>query len=302
MSYRIALDETPEEGIKRVICEQYDKALDALVDAGDAPDAVDEAVHDARKKLKKVRAALRLARFAFGEDTYQRENVAARDLGRALSDARDAKARIETLDLLCEAYEAPLDDVPFPSVREALGARLEAVRDESLGGGRTLGAVAEGVRAARRRISAAPFEGDDFEALAPGLAKTYRRGRKARRKAYGDPSVGRFHAWRKRAKYHRYHVRLLAALWPPLMKPWLDEVHRLTDLLGDAHDMAVLVDGLDGLDPDERKTLRGLAETHRRDLEAKARGLGAKLFADAPDALVDRMGCWWAAAMDPESV
>jgi len=50
----------------------------------------DAAVHDARKRLKKARAALRLARPVLGERRFARDNERLRDAGRPLGAVRDA--------------------------------------------------------------------------------------------------------------------------------------------------------------------------------------------------------------------
>src|SRR5689334_2583821 len=67
--------------------------LGRLADAARAlerPGLDDEAVHDARKKLKSARAGLRLLR-PLDEPLYRRENERLRDAGRRLSAVRDGK-------------------------------------------------------------------------------------------------------------------------------------------------------------------------------------------------------------------
>ena len=78
------------------------------------------------------------------------------------------------------------------------------------------------------------------EALVPGLERAYRRGRKRMREAEEEPTTERVHQWRKRAKDHWYHLRLVSDAWPQELEARADEVHRLTDLLGDDHDLAIL--------------------------------------------------------------
>ncbi|NIR50351.1 hypothetical protein GWO43_17745 [candidate division KSB1 bacterium] len=59
MSYRLDDQETLPDGITRIATEQVGRALGQLTTGVDDRD---EAVHDARKCLKKVRAVLRLVR------------------------------------------------------------------------------------------------------------------------------------------------------------------------------------------------------------------------------------------------
>jgi CHAD domain-containing protein len=89
---------------------------------------LDEAVHDTRKRLKRLRAALRLERSAIGDETYRRENAAFRDLGKRLSAPRDAMVLIETLDELTDRFR---DELP-PDMTGPLRARFEQVHERAL--------------------------------------------------------------------------------------------------------------------------------------------------------------------------
>src|ERR1700730_13904044 len=55
-----------------------------------------EAVHNARKRLKAARATLRLLRPALDEEIYRRENLALRDAAKPLGISRDATILAET--------------------------------------------------------------------------------------------------------------------------------------------------------------------------------------------------------------
>jgi len=60
---------------------------------------LEEAIHEARKGLKKCRAVLRLARSSIGP-VYGEGNSQLRDIGRSLSEVRDAPVLVSTLDEL----------------------------------------------------------------------------------------------------------------------------------------------------------------------------------------------------------
>lgn len=78
MRYRLEQGEPITEGITRIAVEQVDKALSELNSPSDDPD---QAMHEARKCFKKVRALLRLARDTLGSQVYKVENVWYRDAG-----------------------------------------------------------------------------------------------------------------------------------------------------------------------------------------------------------------------------
>ncbi|NIS31707.1 MAG: CHAD domain-containing protein, partial [Actinobacteria bacterium] len=57
----------------------------------------DGGIHDARKKLKRLRALLRLVRDDIGDSAYHNENVVLRDTARTLAGMRDAGVLRTTL-------------------------------------------------------------------------------------------------------------------------------------------------------------------------------------------------------------
>src|SRR3954468_16498217 len=112
MAYRLTLDGIPDP-LRRVARQQLDAAADGL----DRPDDPVEAVHDARKRLKKTRALLRLARPAMRADAFRAYQRELRDQGRALSGARDADVMVETVDALAEHNTRRVKRAHFMAVR-----------------------------------------------------------------------------------------------------------------------------------------------------------------------------------------
>src|SRR3954471_24540286 len=94
-AFRIAPGEPVPDEVRRLAIGRIDDALDELRGVSDSSRA--EAVHEARKDLKKLRALLRLARGELGERTFARENACFRDAASELGGARDADAMLETL-------------------------------------------------------------------------------------------------------------------------------------------------------------------------------------------------------------
>ena len=91
MSFVLHLEQPLPLEIERIASEQATSALSELrkiersrTDFEQFVCVVDEAVHTARKALKKTRATLRLVRDEIGEEVYQRENVAYREAGRSV--------------------------------------------------------------------------------------------------------------------------------------------------------------------------------------------------------------------------
>ena len=276
--YRLKKNEPLPEGMARVARGRIDDAIDELSGATDSTS--EEAVHNARKDLKKLRALLRVARGELGKSVYRRENASFRDAAAALAGLRDADVMLVTLEKL------ELDEELSGPLRQS----LEAHRLRTGGGGREQagGEAIEILSEARARIVDWPLEDDGFAAVEPGLRRTYRGGRREWRAMQKEPTVEGLHQWRKRVKELWYDHELLRPLWKPVMKAVGDEAHELSDLLGDDHDLAVLLDWARN-HADAPPELADAVEKRRRDLQEQAFELGARLYADRPKVFIRRL-------------
>lgn len=293
MSYRLQHG----VGFERIAREQLDLALGGLEDP-----KVDrqEAIHEARKCGKRLRALLRLARAGIGDDVYRRENAAIRDAARKASGVRDAEALLETYARLQARFAEEVDWRTLSGVRRALLARREQLDEDGTLPQRITTFAAE-LDAVRDRLPSWPLADVGFGDLAPGLKRSYRRGRKAMRAVEATPSDEGFHAWRKRAKDHRYHLELLRDLWPTQLKARRAEVRALGDLLGDEHDLSILRSTLEAESErfgDAAGLLLDLARRQQAELRAQMWPLGRRLYAERPKALVRRYRRYWQAWQD----
>jgi CYTH domain-containing protein/CHAD domain-containing protein len=291
-AYRLLPDEDAAAGVRRVVVGRLDKAAERLREAGDDGDALAEAIHGARKDLKKARAALRLVRDELGEKTFKRENRALRDAAHTLSASRDAEVKLTTLDSLVDGDR----DVP-PAATALWREALTADRDRIVGG--EDGGTEEAVGAIEALAARAPewkLRADGWKLLSPGLDTAYREGRDAFAALGEAPGFEAVHELRKRGKDLWYQVRLLRDAWQPVLEPTAEEIHDFTDLLGDHHDLAVLCVDLVGrteVEPVHRETLRTLIEARQASLLADARGAGERIYAEKPKAFNRRMRAYW---------
>lgn len=295
MAYSFQLPEPVSGGIRRMAGEQVEEALDNLVRPVEDPD---EALHDTRKRFKKVRALLRLVRKELGPDVYSRENREYRDLGRLLSPVRKSAVLSGTVAMVAEGVDGVLRDRAFHRFRSRLDERHEEILDDVLCPGGPVDRVREEGREARERIASWTLEDRGFETMKASLHMVYKRGRNRMEDAYADPTGPRYHEWRKRVKYLWYHNRILAPVWNQVLDARAHALHELADLLGDGNDLTdllVLLDEEPHLAPSDgiREALAGLAERRRGLLWEVARPLGLKIYQETPDEFVDRMEGYW---------
>jgi len=284
-AYRLRDDEFVPDGMRRIARGQFDQGLQEL--EGQPNRKLDEAVHETRKRLKRLRTALRLERFAVGEETYRRENTTFRDLGRRLSAPRDAKVLIETLDALSERFS---DELPRDQTAP-LRDQLEERHRRAVTRLRRVPATFAGARAqldeARVRSASWTYDSDGFEALRPGLERIYRRGRRSMRAAADEPTDEHLHEWRKRAKDLWHALQIVRPAHPKRMKARANRAHQLSDLLGDDHDLAVLREHVAECDPrvmqeSARAALLSVIDRRRGSLQRAALKLGARVYGRKP--------------------
>ncbi len=290
MAYRLDARETLSQDIRRIVGEELDGAAEGLRTA--TGDERDRAVHEARKRLKKSRAALRLVRDEVGSKTYKRENQALRDVGRSLSASRDAAVLVETVDRLGE--QAPLTRRSLAPLRAVLEQRRRETAARALDEGGTLASAADEIEEIRARVEGWRLRTDDFSALEDGLRRTYRRGSERFAEAREDPTDERMHEARKRVKDLWYHARILEPVWPGPMDQLIEATDELGDRLGEDHDLAVLADtaralACEGADGGAGETALTLAEDRRAELRSEIWPLGRRVYADKPKPFVRRM-------------
>ncbi|MGH9011832.1 MAG: CHAD domain-containing protein [Acidimicrobiia bacterium] len=284
------------KAVKKAAKKQLRKSVDGLT--GQTELDPDEAAHDARKRTKKVRALLRLARPELGDKVYRRENRALRDASRILSPVRDAWVLVEALDDLV----TPSDDELSPDAVAGFRAVLSAEHRELQTGQEEDGAplqAAEAYEQVLARVSRWRLENHGWASLDDGVEAVFRRGCRAMARARSKGRAEDFHEWRKQVKYLRHQFGLLRLVWPDVLEAMEDTADELGERLGADHDLAVLRERVEtepSLAPAVRQALLRRIDARRKEHQSEALALGRRLYAEKPSALRQRLGRLWNAA------
>jgi CHAD domain-containing protein len=280
MAYRfVPADISVEDAVRRIAAAQLARATSAL--AGPAADAP-ATVHDIRKTVKKLRGLIRLARPGFRD--YGRENAELRSVGHSLMQLRDSDVMRQTLADLADGTDA------FPAMAAALAAHSAATRDPA--------AAAAAIADARDRLTRIAarvpewqIRGKGFSTPARALARSHAAARAAMARLAHAPADEGLHEWRKRAKDVLYQMQLIEPVWPALLSVRVRETDRLTELLGQSNDIAVLLQraATTPLPSDEAMHLATRAGQRQSELLGKALPLGRRLFAGEARAMA---GLW----------
>ena len=270
--------EAPAQAFKRMALGQADLALE-LLEQGGREIPSEQAVHDTRKAIKRLRALLRLLEDELGSAVFARENAALRKVAARLSGARDAEVMLSTLDALIERHPGKLRRRKgVRKLRRSLAMQRERATSGTLDRKTVTRASAE-LRAFRARTQAWNLPSmSEADVIAGGLTRLYEQGRKRHRRAARRKGrdVEAMHDWRKRVKSLRYAAEMLERRMPNGLKPTarakrLKALARgaddLGETLGEDHDLAML-----------GELVRAAAKTEHGDLRSRSGRKTAKVL------------------------
>jgi CHAD domain-containing protein len=289
MPYRFKIDEPVEKGFHRIAREQLDAALQELA----APEVNAKAVHECRKSLKRLRALVRLVAPALGKKAARRRIKALGAVAQLLADRRDQAVIMETAASLSSetGTDGSLTLAPLKThFAKSVGDAVQPLDPVCALEARQLLALE------LKKFDGARLRERGFAAFDGGLEKSYRRARKALREAYGEPSDETFHALRKSVQWHWRQMSLLARAWPEEAAVRVNAARELSQMLGDDHDLAMLINTTakaDDISPEHKEAIIGLCIRKQQALRAAAEHPAEQLFAEPTAAFVKRMRAYW---------
>lgn len=295
MAYRFKLDEPFAKGFRRIGLGQIECAGRELARGADRP----RAIHETRKALKRVRALLRLVRPTIGEKDYRRENRRFREIAHKLAGEREFDVLIETAAKL----EALARDERQQKALASLKNEAVAARSAHTGASDT-STTKEALTLLAKLRNDFPrlgFDGQGFAVVGKGLRRGYRKGRRACKAAYGEPTDEAFHEVRKAVQLHWRHMSLMARAWPELLEARVAAAKQLSQILGDDHDLAVLVGFARRLTPprlaaEDVAAISQMARGRQGELRAAAKPLLEQLYAESSRRFVKRLARYWSSA------
>jgi CHAD domain-containing protein len=271
LPYSLKPAESFPDGLKRVAAAELNASARTLLRAHTA-----HAVHEARTGVKKARAIVRLVRGELG-DAFRTENAELRNAGHSLSELRDAAALLETL--------RDLPGRPLLSLRADLNRRKKAAERARVTAA-TVKRTAAILRRSAKRVAEWSLSLDGVSAIEPGLAASYRRGRKALALALRDDTPQAWHDFRKRVKDHWHHVRLLRDVAGRRLESRKKPLRKLETALGSMHNLFVLRAAITGEapvgNPDDRAAAVKRIDKAEKNLQREARSLARTLYRQKP--------------------
>jgi CHAD domain-containing protein len=281
--------------VRRIVLRQLELAISELHSVGDPQS--DEAVHDARRRVKKIRAIIRLV----GPVLNGSGRSVDRDLSkvsRLLAPVADGQGVVETLEELAHRYAKALPKVTLEAAR--LGVIRNSARADHEAATRGIVEIAAStLRHERKRIKQWRIGARGFKAIAPGLEDSYRRARRMMIHAWSKPPPSRFHSWRRCVKDHWFHVRLVEGRCGHHLLTHQRRIEALDGILGEYHNVILLRDVLTkdtALTREEIARCLRVVARYQRVLRRHAETLGVRVFTERPRRFVRRVRHLWRAA------
>ena len=282
MAYRLRRTESTKKGLRRIAT----KALEgARVRMRRSTPPSDEAIHDARKRLKKARAIMQLIE-ADGGSGEAGCRKWFRTANRTLSTLRDADAMIGTLAKLRKRTPSLFSEHTFARLKRGFSSHKKAAMDAADRDG-AWPRVDKALRRLRRAAARWKPRHKRFGALARGIRSAHRRGRKALSVVRESGSAADFHQWRKAIKTLWYELRLIDRCGPRIRRD-IAALDRAERAIGDDHNVVVLCAELSknaiGAESIDLDRLRIVANRHQRVLRKKALASARRIYARKSDA------------------
>jgi CHAD domain-containing protein len=244
------------------------------------------AVHQSRKKIKRLRALLRLLRPHLGR-VFKDENQALRETAQRLTSAREAAAAIEAVEQLEVEQRGGISPERFAAARADLTPHAPADR---AGVSELLAGAAAAIQASRQRLQELELPRRGWKLVGRGFKDDYRRARQALASAAEHGSAEAFHELRKAVKTHQHELQLFEPAWPEQIEPRRRALGELAELLGHHHDLTLLAPNLRqrGFDDVAQAAVDRAAE-----LEPLILGQARQLLSERPRHLGATLRAWY---------
>ena len=292
MAFRLKQGASISNEVRRIVLKQLEAAISELHSVGDPQS--DDAVHDARRRVKKIRAIIRLVRPVLDKE-YRAVDRDLSTVSRLLAPVADGRGIVETLKEIEHRYPASLSKRALAVARKGVlrnGARAD--RDAHARG--ILKIAAGTLRSERGRVKRWRVRGEGFRAIAPGLEESYRRARRMMLVTWSKPKPSHFHTWRRFVKDHWFHIRLLEGRCGNHLVAYERRIEALDGILGEYHNVILLRDLLvtdESLPQKESARCLRVVSRYQRVLCRHAEILGARIYTERPRRFVRRVRHLW---------
>jgi CHAD domain-containing protein len=231
------------------------------------------ATHEVRKRIKKLRALLRLTRDRIGEPFQKRQNRTLRAIAHSLAPMRDTTAQVATCEKLHQHFPKEVPKKVFANVVKAI-TNGHSFSEGSLESRKEL---THKLRMALKAVEYPPLKRLKKKDLRAGFKRAGRRYRKEYERARKSATDENLHAWRIRTKDLLNQLDIIRETLSKAEDKWGKRLEKLARFLGDDHDLAMLEHRLRELNLHALHQLEKPIHKWRQQLQKEAFTLARKL-------------------------
>jgi CHAD domain-containing protein len=286
--FTLRADESAKAGLLRIADGLIEAALRCMRQPNSDPI---EAVHLFRTTTKRLRALLQLIRPVIAVGAFEREHARLKGAADRFGAVRDRAIASETLKALGRSDAA--------QSLAGLADSADRVRADA-NHRRAMRAAVRELENTRREFHRLRIRGDGWDAIGPGLVKTYSQARRRMKTAFIDRTDQAFHRWRIRVKQLYHQLQWIEPVWRRRFTKLLKRLHRLEEDLGADHDLVVVRELLARVpvrdeNRDEVERVKRSAEKRSRRLRLASEPLGAEALGEPPRRFCRRCEQRWRA-------
>lgn len=261
--------------------------------ADQAPENIVESVHLIRKRLKFLRAFIKLTQFCSDGDTYKGINGILRDSGKLISDCRDAHVRALLLEEFRQTKTKASWSTLIKKLTDANANEIKKIEKELLSGRSAFDELISNLSKASVSNYFRSLE-PDTESIFSGYGRCYQKSYDAFHSELVSHEAELLHEWRKRTKDLQYQQEVLVESIPAELPPNLAEVSELCETLGRINDLFMFSDWISSSNSQFSSvgTVTSFLEEIQQELKMMENGAderGHSLYRFSPAEYIDKL-------------
>lgn len=215
---------------------------DSFVLLGQLPLPDDDAIHDVRVMMKRQRATIKLVKPLLEEESYRREYLAGREVGRILCSWRE-------MSVLYKTAKALKKENPKLFLKLWDNEKVQSLLRKPYSAWTNAGEQSKSVKEIRTQLNKAQYrvrflnlKEPDIFLLLEELGRNYLIAAKAYLDCRNDPRQRLLHEFRKKSKTLMYQLCYFRPMNQPAIKALEKKLDYLTQNLGKYNDLAQITD------------------------------------------------------------
>jgi CHAD domain-containing protein len=293
MAFHLRQEESPARGLRRLARKELRSAARVLRQRRRSN--LGEAIHEARRHIKKARTVLSVIEEDRGAG-FRKDHKRLKRVSRTLGLVRDADVTLEVFDQLRRRSKQSISHATFALVRRQLEQDRQQLRKDT----KLDPKLKRTIQCLRRMTQAAKAwkpRHKSFAALAAALTASRREGRKTMARARDRQRAADFHEWRKAVKRLWYELRLIAECGPSVRAD-IRALKQLETWLGDDHNCVVLCgrlfsNPLIARSCGDLSKLQHIADRYQDSLRRQALAHGKEIYRTDPKPYVKQIKRLW---------